>query len=374
MKIVLSADYFYPSQMGGPSNSIYWLAKALKQAGHDVTVVATSQALISVPVNTWITRDCGRVIYTQNPHAYLPINHIWYGWQAIRNADIVHINSFFYPASVAWVLMSRITGKPIIWTPHGELNPAVLAIKPLRKWLIVQLIKLTKPRLCFHAASAPEAECIQQHFGAGTVVHTIRNRLEMPVLLTPDSIERSYLLFIGRLHPVKAIDRLLKAISTSNVFLEGNFQLLIAGPNTHRVYAHTLKRLVKTLGLSAKVSFIGFVGEPQKQHLYANALLTVLPSHSESFGNVVMESLAQGTPVVASIHTPWQLLEMERVGAWVDNAPDTLRQAIEQYLLMPSKEYQACRERAVHLAQQTFSIGDSISEWTQIYNQLLASS
>ncbi|WP_080054435.1 glycosyltransferase [Spirosoma aerolatum] len=373
MKIVLSADYFYPSQMGGPSNSIYWLAKALKQAGHDVTVVATSQALQSVPTNTWVTLDCGRVIYTQNPHAYLPIKHIWYGWQAIQNANIVHVNSFFYPASVVWVLMCRIRNKPVIWTPHGELNPAVLAIKPFRKWLILLLVKLARPKFCFHAASAPEAAYIRQHFGADAVVHIIRNRLEIPALLMPESVDTPYLLFIGRLHPVKAIDRLLKAVSTSPLFLEGNFRLLIAGPEAHRAYVRTLKQLVVTLGLSAKVSFIGFVSGAQKQQLYASALLTILPSHTESFGNVVIESLAQGTPVIASINTPWQLLETERVGAWISNNPDPLRRAIERYLVMSSDEYQGYRKRAVEIAQRTFSISDSIDEWSQVYDQQIHS-
>ena len=58
MKILLSADCFYPAQLGGPSNAIYWQASALTQAGCTVTVVATSHYLPpSVPTdfffNVW---------------------------------------------------------------------------------------------------------------------------------------------------------------------------------------------------------------------------------------------------------------------------------------------------------------------------------
>ena len=78
MKILLSADCFYPAQLGGTGNAIYWQAKALAQAGHDVTVIATSYALpLSVPRNQWMPMACGRVMYTRNPHFYLPLNHIW---------------------------------------------------------------------------------------------------------------------------------------------------------------------------------------------------------------------------------------------------------------------------------------------------------
>ncbi|MVM29260.1 glycosyltransferase [Spirosoma sp. HMF4905] len=375
MKILLSADCFYPAQMGGPSNTIYWQAKALKCAGHDVTVIATSQNLpSSVPLNRWLTLACGQVIYTRNPHFYLPLNHIWQGWLAIQKADIVHINSLFYPASMIWVLMSRLVGKPVVWSPHGELSPIALQFRPHLKRLILGIIKRCDPTVQFHATSATETMHIRQHFGATVVVGEILNRMELPALVLPTPIDQAsqpYLLFIGRLHPIKAIDHLLMALSASNVFIESNYVLKLAGPENDKAYARTLIELVQKLGLSAKVSFIGHVQDEAKEHLYANARLTILPSHSESFGNVVIESLAQGTPVVASTNTPWQLLETERVGSWVSNEPVKLQEAIDRYLTMPINEYVGYRERAVELARQRFSIAGNNGEWDQFYEQIL---
>ena len=308
MKIVMSADCFYPAQMGGPSNAIYWQAKALTKAGHDVTVVATSQSLPkSVPLNRWLSLDCGRVIYTRNPHFYLPVKHIWYSWQAIRQAEIVHINSLFYPASLAWVLMSRLLRKPIVWSPHGELSPVALRFRPRLKRLLLSVFRLCRSSLCFHATSDTETTHIRQYFGANTQVGEIHNTMEFasPVV----RVARPYLLFMGRLHPIKAVDRLLEALSTSRQFLESGYSLLIAGPISDKAHAQRLNEQVATLKLSAKVSFLGPVYGEQKEQLYANARLLILPSHSENFGNVVIESLAQGTPVVASTNTPWQVLE-----------------------------------------------------------------
>ena len=113
--------------------------------------------------------------------------------------------------------------------------------------------------------------------------------------------------------------------------------------------------------------FIGPVQGEQKEALYANAYLTVLPSHAESFGNVVMESLAQGTPVVASTNAPWQVLETERAGSWVSNAPKPLREAIEKYLLMPPDTYTGYRDRASSLAQRCFDIAENTGEWERLY-------
>ena len=375
MKILLSADCFYPAQTGGPSNTTYWQAKALTQAGHKVTVVATSQNLPpSVLLNQWLTLDCGRVIYTRNWHFYWPINHIWQGWLAIQQADLVHVNSLFYPASLVWVLMSRFVGKSVVWSPHGELSPVALSFRSWLKKLILAIIKQLNPTVQFHATSAAETRDIRQYFRSDAKVIEIRNMMEVPVLHKPtpvNRIVRPYLLFMGRLHPIKAIDRLLEALDASRLFRKSDYLLLIVGPDSDEAYTRTLAKLVHTLGLSTKVSFVGSVQGERKQQLYANARLTILPSHSENFGNVVIESLAQGTPVVASTNTPWQLLETEQVGSWVSNEPDTLRQAIETYITMPADTYRGYRHRAVKVVQQQFNIMANIGEWERFYERVL---
>jgi glycosyltransferase involved in cell wall biosynthesis len=372
MKIAMSADCFYPAQLGGPSNAIHWQAKALTRAGHDVTVVATSEDLPpEIQRNTWLTLACGRVIYTRNPHFYFPVRHIWCGWQAIREADIVHVNSLFYPASVIWVLMSQWAGKPVVWSPHGELSPVALCIRPnLKKWLLKAFRRLSSP-VWFHATCAAETAHIRQQFGQHTRVVELRNMMELPAVVAPTPSVRPYLLFVGRLHPIKAIDRLLKALSSSELFLKSTYSLRIAGPDANKVYAQQLRGQVQMLNLSAKVSFLEATYGDAKEQLYANALVTILPSHTENFGNVVIESLAQGTPVIASTGTPWQLLETEQAGSWVNNDSDTLRQTIDRYLTMPATTYRAYRERSVALAQRDYDIMANVEVWEQFYEKAL---
>jgi glycosyltransferase involved in cell wall biosynthesis len=212
MTIAISADWLYPARVGGPAHSIYWLAKALTNAGHAVMVVGTSQDLpLSIPVNRWLTLDFGRVIYSANPHFYLPVSHIWYGWQAIKQADVVHVNSLFYPASSAWVLLCRLLGKPVVWSPHGELSPVALLIRPRLKRFLLRVFRWFRPGIVFHATCAEETGQIRQHFGQDVRVCAIRTRMELPV--PRERVAQPYLLFVGRLHPIKAIDQLLIALS-----------------------------------------------------------------------------------------------------------------------------------------------------------------
>lgn len=371
MNIVLSADCFFPARMGGPSQSIYWQAKALTRAGHDVTVVATSAYLPpGVELNTWLTMECGRVIYTRNPHFYLPINHIRHGWQVIRQADVVHVHSLFYPASFIWVLLSKLAKKPVVWSPHGELSPVALRIRPWVKRGLLRMFNRYRSGIHFHATAPAESANVRAWFGPDARLTEIPNSMEFLPQLTPEPSLRPYLLFIGRLHPIKAIDQLVLAVSASRLFRKRNYVLRIAGPVDDNGYALFLREQVKTLNLTEHVEFIGTVSGNLKEQLYANARVTILPSHSENFGNVVIESLAQGTPVIAATGTPWQVLETARAGHWVCNDLDTLRRAIEAYIIMPENEYSNYRKRAADLARQ-YDSAATVARWEQFYGDVI---
>ncbi|ADB40060.1 glycosyltransferase [Spirosoma linguale] len=366
MKIVMSADWFYPAQVGGSANTIYWQAKALTAEGHQVSIVATSQNIDkSVPRNRWLPMDCGRVIYTKNLHFYLPFRHILYGLKAIRKADIVHVNSLFYPASFVWIIACRLRGKPVVWSPHGELSPAALRFRPYLKRCLLLLFRCVSAGVLFHATSVDEVRQIQRRFGARVQVAKLRTMMELPLPVV--RVARPYLLFMGRLHPIKGIERLLEALAGSDVFLKSSYSLQIAGPDTDKAYTRKLKDQVDRLGLSAKVCFIGAVQGKVKEHIYANAHVLILPSHAENFGNVVIESLAQGTPVIASTNTPWQVLETKQTGRWVPNDAESLQKAVEMFLTMTPDQYAGYRARAAQLARIDYTIHAHVALWSDVY-------
>lgn len=366
MKILLSADRFYPAQAGGTASTVHWQVQALARAGHEVTVVATSENVpTSIPLDSWLAQDGGRVIYTRNSHFYFPVKHVWQGWMAIRKADVVHVNSLFYPASFVWIILCQLLNKPVVWSPHGELSPAALQFRPRLKRILLPLFKGCRSGVLFHATCAEEVNQIRQHFGPDARVGKRRTMMELPALASRKA--QPYLLFMGRLHPIKAVDRLLEALGASMLFRESEYTLVVAGPETHKTYVRKLREMVIKLGLSGKVSFVGSVQGQRKDQLYADARLLVLPSHSENFGNVVIESLAQGTPVIAASNTPWQALEQEGAGRWVANEPASLQQAIEPFLTMLPDPYERYRERALYLARRDYDSSANPALWSDFY-------
>jgi glycosyltransferase involved in cell wall biosynthesis len=106
-----------------------------------------------------------------------------------------------------------------------------------------------------------------------------------------------YILFVGTIQPRKNLVRLIEAFSLI-AHTYPDHRLVLAGGKgwmSDEIYAAP-----ERLGLADRVRFTGFVDETDKPALYAGADVTALVSLFEGFGLPVLESMACGTPVVAS--------------------------------------------------------------------------
>ena len=188
----------------------------------------------------------------------------------------------------------------------------------------------------------------------------------------PPQVERvpgDYILFLGRLGWKKGIENLIKALALTEEFRQSKYVLKIAGKG-EAGYEEKLRELVTRVGLSDKIEFVGQVEGDDKQRLLADAFWTIMPSHTENFGLVVLESLAQETPVVASKGSPWEVLETEQLGFWTDNSPEELSNILERILGMGDAEYQGYRSRGRDFVEQNFDMKKNIGRWSETYRSL----
>ncbi len=109
----------------------------------------------------------------------------------------------------------------------------------------------------------------------------------------------SIILFVGRIDPLKGIDRLLMAMT----YLEkhqGLRLVVVGGDDDSEAEVERLQRLSHKLRIQDSVTFAGPVGHEVLPSYYSAAHVCVIPSYHESFGLVALEALACGTPVVAA--------------------------------------------------------------------------
>ena len=172
------------------------------------------------------------------------------------------------------------------------------------------------------------------------------------------------ILFVGRIVPQKGIDKLLQAVSRLRD-KQGIRLVVIGGDDRSKAELQRLKDLARSLKVEDSVSFLGLIAHDELPFFYSAADVCVVPSHHESFGLVALESLACGTPVVATrVGGAETLIRPGETGYLVkDNDPHCLADRISQLM-----SEQSGRQGAAS------SIRESVTkyDWSNITNALAA--
>jgi len=147
------------------------------------------------------------------------------------------------------------------------------------------------------------------------------------------------ILFVGRIDPLKGIDKLIKALPYLRN-IQGLRLLVIGGGEHSQHEIEQLRKLACNLKIENSVAFLDLVKHEQLPYFYSAADVCVVPSYYESFGLVALESLACGTPVVATDVGDFKNIIREGETGHVvrDNIPHRLADKIALLLSRPSTD------------------------------------
>lgn len=347
------------AEASGPSYSVPRLCQALAAQGHSVRLscLAAGREVPGVALE----------VHPQWPFAQRfaisPV-HARALARAAGEVDIVHNHSLWSMVNVAagWVVPGKRA--KLVVSPRGTLSPWALAHSRGRKRLLWPLQRRVLARAdLLHATSEAEYHDIRAR-GFGAPVAVIPNGIDVPASVPRVPSDAGYtLLFLGRLHPVKGLDRLLDAWAS----LERQFpqwQLVIAGKG-EPAHEAEVKAQAARLGLQ-RVRFPGPLYGQDKAAAYRAADLFVLPTHSENFGMVVAEALAHGCPAIVSKGAPWSGLEQEGCGWWIDHDVPTLQASLSYAMRLPESERRAMGVRGHAWMEREFG-------WASIAARMSAS-
>ena len=152
------------------------------------------------------------------------------------------------------------------------------------------------------------------------------------------------ILFVGRIDPLKGIDKLIRALPYLRN-IQGLRLLLIGGGEHSQHEMEQLRKLACDLEVEDSVTFMDLVKHEQLPYFYSGADVCVVPSYYESFGLVALESLACGTPVVATDVGDFRNIIREGESGYVvrDNVPQHLADKISLLLSGPSMDKESAQ-------------------------------
>jgi D-inositol-3-phosphate glycosyltransferase len=141
------------------------------------------------------------------------------------------------------------------------------------------------------------------------------------------------ILFVGRLEPLKGLEQLLIALSQ----MKGEEMLrlvVIGGDEYSETKIQSLQEMAAKLHIQDRVNFTGAVIQERLPLFYNAADVCVIPSYYESFGMVALESLACGTPVIATDVGGMRNIISHPAAGYVvkDNSPHILASKITKVL------------------------------------------
>lgn len=383
MKILHVVPTYLPAtRYGGPIYSVHGLCKGLVSLGHDVHVFTTNvdgSRDSDVPLCESVDIDGVKVWYFPSQYG----RRLYYSPQmkqalqrCARKFDFIHLHSvFLWPTWMAARLAYR-QGVPYIVSPRGMLVSDLIQRKS--RWVKSIWISLIEKKTLSQSASVhvttdAEGEEIKKLNLDIPSLFCVPNGLDIPSRDGSvdadyiDTLPKPYVLFLGRVNWKKGLDRLIQSWKTIQ-----SVHLIVAG-NDEENYQPKLEELAEKEGVRERVHFIGSVEGNRKWALYKHAKLFVLPSYSENFGNVVLEAMIMGCPVVVTPEVGLASMVKEKgVGCVVDGDPRRLAESIN-ILLCDDNRRKKMGQKGIQVATQDYSWESIARQMEQVYINITTS-
>ena len=288
-----------------------------------------------------------------------------------HNFDIVHSHSLWMMQNIYPSWESKKNGIPVVISPRGTLSMEALKSGSVMKNLFWPLIQkpVLRDATIFHATSNQEKNDIRE-LGFKQPIAVVPNGIDIPVLKKKKKGNKimKKLLYLGRIHPIKGIDNLLRAWQEIQE-IHQNWTLEIVGPDNYN-YLSELDKIRKLLKLK-RVIFSKEIHGEEKDRKYQSADLFILPSHSENFGVSVAEALSNGIPCIVSKGTPWEILNERKAGWWIDNSVEMLTKNLIKILSTGTSELESMGLNGKNLVSEDFNWNKVSTMMTEVYLWIL---
>jgi len=306
---ILVLNHEYPPVGGGSGRATHNIVSELLRRGHKVVLLTCKYSgfTINAPEGLKVYEVYGsRKSNLANNHYITFPAYIFLGYlKALRivkkdRVDIIHC-FMGMPAGIIGMMIKKTTGIPYILSlrgsdvPYWDNSSMMIRLRHLiaKVWKNAdRVIALSKGH---RAAAARTMEGAKELFGV------IYNGVSEDFFTNADekTDNKKIIITVARLVELKGIQDVLKALAIlrkEDTQIDMEYRIIGEGP-----YMKKLEEIVNDENLGDIVKFAGYMTKKDTQMQYAVADLFVLTSYSEAFGQVFLEAMASGVPVIGSM-------------------------------------------------------------------------
>lgn len=314
MKILLVSDVYFP-RVNGVSTSIKTFVEQIQALGHEVHLLAPDYSTFHQPMEeqeAWLKRIPARKIFFDPEDRLMKFSALNALMPSLfaEKYDLVHIHTPFI-AHYAGLKIAKALNVPCVETYHTFFEDYLHHYLPwIPQSIARNLARMISKQQCnavdaIVAPSKPMLDVLRS-YGVKADAEVIPTGLQAASFNQAGQVDfrekyhipndRPMLLYVGRVAFEKNIDFLLGVV---HMLKEETPEILLVITGEGPAEA-SLHQQVKKLGIEHNVKFIGYLDrETELNACYRAADIFVFASTSETQGLVILEAMAQGTPVVA---------------------------------------------------------------------------
>jgi glycosyltransferase involved in cell wall biosynthesis len=375
--ILLFADWFEPGyKAGGPIRSCVNFVHQMKER-YTTYVFTTDRDLgetapyTNVEADKWVEYSKGVKVFYCSP-AKLSWAHILQQVKSI-NPHFIYLNSMYSRFFTIYPLLMRRLGlinSKIILAPRGMLKESAVQFKSGKKKVFLSAFRYMGLHrfIHFHATDKTEVNDVKRYFGVQAQV-TLASNFPGAIKDYPGSIVKKKdelsVIFVGRLHPVKNLDFLLRALQ----LLRENVLLTVVGNAEDGSYVEQCKEIVKGFPPNIQVKFAGEIPNNQLGKIITQHHIFALPTQGENFGHAIFEALAAGKPVLISDQTPWRHLEKAKAGWDIPlQQPEQFTAALQKAVDLDQTEYEVLSRGAWQFVKEFVQQSELQTAYNNIFS------
>ncbi len=384
MKILQVISSLNPSG-GGPCESIKQFGTALSALGHQIEVVCLDKS-----ESPWIDFYPFKVYSLGSFDLRYQFSKQLLTWLKTNagNYDCIIINGLWQYSSfgtwqaLGWLKKEGFVCPPYFVFTHGMLDPwfkRTYPLKHLKKWLYwpwaeyrvlrdakAVLFTCQEERLLARQSFwMYQCNEIVVNFGTAAPPSNIDLQVQRFWESYPDLGFKRIILFLGRIHPKKGCDLLVRAFAQV-VKSDPSLHLIMAGPDSNH-WQDELQCIAKELNVEQQITWTGMLSGDLKWGAFRVSEAFILPSHQENFGLAVAEALACSLPVLISNKVNiWREVEAAGAGFVANDDFDGTLELLQQWVSLDSESQETMRQAAYQCFVNRFEIGNAAHNLAEV--------